>query len=266
VEWTECSSTRQLTCRLVHAQARRSRGSFWMRIRHWLVLILIGCCACAGASCNGLVCDQAKESCYQSSPPPPKGTSMSASRKLKSATILAAAGAAATAGVTAAAEAAVAAPPVHRGHDALSVSGPVWKNKKTGRYLTVLNGSTANGAEIVTNSTDTQAQQRWSNLLHSTGLWSFRNHNSAKCMVEQGTFTNPVIDQHSCNISGRFFGLQPVESKNGAFIGSSFLPGGGTVSVQGHLCENTTTHRVFDQVSFPAFPYNIPKNCLWSTF
>jgi hypothetical protein len=187
---------------------------------------------------------------------------MSASRKLKSAAILAAAAAAATA----APEAAAAAPPVHRGHDAPSISGPVWKNKKTGRFLTVLDGSTANGAEIKTNSTDTQAQQRWSNLLHASGLWSVRNHNSAKCLAWLGGPAQVDIDQYSCTTSRRFWGITTVRNTNGTFLGSEFIPGGGTSSVAGHLCENTTTHSVFDQASFPVRPSNIPKNCLWSTF
>jgi Ricin-type beta-trefoil lectin domain-like len=187
---------------------------------------------------------------------------MSASRKLKSATILAAAAAAATA----APEVAAAAPPVHRGHAAPAISGPVWKNKKTGRYLTVLNGSTANGGEIHTNPTDTQAQQRWSNLLHSTGLYSVRNHNSAKCLADLGPSNNQDIDQYSCTTNGRFFGIYTRRDMHGNFLGSVFIPGGGTSSVAGHLCENTTTHSVYNIASFPARPSNIPKNCLWSTF
>jgi Ricin-type beta-trefoil lectin domain-like len=186
---------------------------------------------------------------------------MTAPRKLKSATVLAAAAAAA-----AAPEVAIAAPTSHSGHDAPAITGHVWKNKKTGRYLTVLNGSTANGAEIKTNDTNGQAQQRWSNLLHSNGLYSLRNHNSAKCMAALGPTTNYDIDQYSCTTSRRFFGIYTRKDSHGNFLGSVIIPGGGTSSVQGHLCEDTTNHSISNVVSFPARPSNIPKRCLWSTF
>src|SRR5258708_302151 len=102
---------------------------------------------------------------------------------------------------TVAPAAAHAATPAHadRARAAANVPLVTWKNNKSGRYLTVHDGSTANGAEITTNSTATQPQQHWYSSA-GTGQHNVVNENSAKCLTVIGpTPSGDIdIDQWAC--------------------------------------------------------------------
>jgi hypothetical protein len=186
---------------------------------------------------------------------------MTTSAKLKATALLATA-IAVTAGADVQAEAATTAtgPGGHR-----ITRGPLvtWQNKKTGRYLTVHNGGTANGDEVTTNPTDGQQQQHW--FMNSTGTsnasghlqYHVKNENSSKCMAVLSSGGD--IDQWSC--ANHTVWAEISVFKNGVRQGwlldaSSALAGFPRV-----ICENTTTHSVFlVSTNSPLAP---GTNCLW---
>lgn len=188
---------------------------------------------------------------------------MSARDKIRSAAVIATTAAAATAGAIPAAQASQQTP-------SSPANAPLvtWKNGSTGRYLTVHDGSKSDGAELSTNPTDTQLQQHWYMVRDGTsplgGLdtYQMKNENSGLCADYLGAQpAGSDVDQSRC--TSYTWGERSVLNTHGTFLGWSLTPGGGTVSITGHLCENTTTHNLYIQASFPVHGSNEPKKCLW---
>jgi hypothetical protein len=150
-----------------------------------------------------------------------------------------------------------------------------WRNGHSGRYLTVRNASGANGAEIQTTSAvpnRNRLQECWlmdpSGSRNGAQLYGMINEHSFKCADYFGRlFQGGDIDQGTCGTPGHAFPYRweehPIVNRHGVFLGAySLIPGGGTASNPGHLCENRT-HGVYIAQSFPAFGSHTATNCRW---
>ncbi len=194
-----------------------------------------------------------------------------ASPKTRKVTSLATAALAATA-VPAVAQAATAAH-ADRARTAANVPLVTWKNNKSGRYLTVHDGSTANGAEITTNSTATQAQQHWYSS-SGTNQHNVVNENSAKCLTVIGPTSSGAldIDQWACSGSpggsvDPYWAKLSAVNKSYHFIGYALyavLRGPSSIIA----CEKQSTHSVYAGKHFGIGAGGVitsaPKSCVWT--